>query len=442
MSNKFSFRGGIHPPHGKKQTNKVPLSIYPTPKKVNIPMMMHIGAPAKVIVKKGDKVVAGQRIGDPSGFVSSPVYASISGEVTAITEITHPSGKLVPAIEITNDNSGECTTLEPFSNWKLSDTKELLSRIQETGITGLGGASFPTHVKLSPPPEMSIDTLIINGAECEPYLTADHRLLLEWTKEFVTGVEITQKILGTDNCFIGIEKNKPDAIAAVRKCLKDNNITSIIVAPLEVKYPQGGEKQLIQAITKRQVPSGKLPMEAGCVVINTATSYAIFNAIVNGIPFYSRVVTVTGPLVNEPQNLVIPLGTSVREVLDHCKCDITKASKVLMGGPMMGLALPSLDVPIIKSTSGILPLKEITTSENEFNCINCGACVIACPIHLVPSHFSKLVKKNEYKQCEEVNILDCIECGSCSYECPSKINLVHYIRLGKKQIILARNNSK
>lgn len=438
MSNKFSFAGGIHPPHSKKQTATEQLTNFPTPEKVVIPMAMHIGAPAKVVVKKGDSVAAGDVIGTPAGFVSVPVFASIAGDITAITEVTHPMGHKVPAVEITSDGSERTFNLPPIEDWKSVEKSELVDRIRDAGIVGRGGASFPTHVKLAPPEGKKIDTLIINGAECEPYLTADHRLMLQRAKEFLTGTLITAHILGVSKAFIGIEKNKPDAISAVKKMIKEQGFDSIIVIPLETKYPQGGEKQLINAITKREVPSGKLPMDVGCVVTNVGTAHSIYKAIIKGIPLYKRVVTVTGPLVNKPGNVVIPVGTSTQEVLLHCETKMDSIKKVLMGGPMMGIALSSLEAPIIKSTSGLLVLDSTTPAEQEYNCINCGACVHACPIHLIPSHFSKLVKRNKYDECNQKNILDCIECGSCSFVCPSKINLVHYIKLGKNRIVAAQ----
>jgi len=438
LAKKFTFSAGIHPPHGKKQTESLALSPFPTPEKVVIPMAMHIGAPAKIIVKKGDMVVAGQTIGEPSGFISVPVFASICGEVTAISDVFHPMGQMVPAVEITGNGSTETQAFSPLNDWKDRSPTELIERIRDCGIVGRGGASFPTHVKLSPPPEKKIDTLIINGAECEPYLTADHRLLLERTHEFITGSLIAQYILRVKKTYIGIEKNKPDAIAAVKKMVQEMKAESITVIALETKYPQGGEKQLIQAITKRQVPSGKLPMDVGCVVTNVGTAHSIFKAIVHGIPLYRRVVTVTGSSVKTPGNYIIPVGTSIREILEHAQTDFSSVKKVLMGGPMMGIAMASLDVPIVKSTSGLLVLEETTPATQEYNCINCGACVQGCPIHLIPSHFSKLVKHQKYEECEQKNILDCIECGSCSYVCPSKINLVHYIKLGKNRIAAAK----
>ena len=280
--------------------------------------------------------------------------------------------------------------------------------------------------------------MIVNGAECEPYLTADHRLMLERTREFLTGTMIVLQILGVKKGFVGIEKNKPDAISAVKKMIKDEGFSSLTVIALETKYPQGGEKQLITAITRREVPSGQLPSEVGCVVINVGTVHSIYKAVLKGAPLYRRVVTVTGSLVKKPANVVVPVGTSVEEILNYCETDMGKIKKVLMGGPMMGMALSSLKAPILKSTSGLLVLDSLTSADQEYNCINCGACVHACPIKLIPSHFSKLMKRNKFEECEEKNVMDCIECGSCSFVCPSKINLVQYIRFGKNRVVAAR----
>jgi electron transport complex protein RnfC len=445
LFNKFSFLGGIHPPHNKKQTKNESISNFPPVEKVIIPMSMHIGAPAKVLVKKGDHVKAGTPIGEAGGFVSVPIHSSISGEVVAVGSYPHPLGRQVTAVEIKSDGKNETEFLPPITKWHEAASGELINRVTECGVVGMGGASFPTHVKLSPPPEKTIDTLIINGAECEPYLTADHRLMLEKSTEFLTGVAIIQRILDVSEVFIGIEKNKPDVIKAVKKTIKgEKEFSSIKVISLETKYPQGGEKQLITSITGREVPSGGLPMEAHCVVQNSGTAFAVYEAILLGKPLYERVVTVTGDAVSKPANLLIPVGTPISTVLNHCEFDSEKSKKVLMGGPMMGMALSNLEAPVIKSTSGILTLSSLVPPVMESPCINCGACVHVCPIHLVPSHLSRLSFKGMYDDAKNENILDCIECGCCSFECPSKINLLHFIRLGKNRVITASRakNSK
>jgi electron transport complex protein RnfC len=298
----------------------------------------------------------------------------------------------------------------------------------------MGGASFPTHVKLSPPSNKIIDTLIINGAECEPYLTADHRLMLEKTEQLLTGILILKKILSAQKCFIGIEENKLDAIQAVTSLLKDQKFREIKLARLKVKYPQGGEKQLISAITGREVPSGGLPMDAGCVVQNIGTAVAVYDAVIHGVPLFERVVTVCGPVVKHPKNYLVRIGTPLRLLLEATDADLSKAKKVIMGGPMMGTTQSDLDAPVIKSTSGILVLKSVPPGIREYPCINCGHCVHACPIHLIPSRLAKFAEKEDIESAVEWNIMDCMECGSCAFVCPSKINLVHFIRLGKFHI--------
>ena len=436
VGNKFTFRGGIHPKYKKEDTASIALQVFPAPKKVTIPMNLHIGTPAQPIVKVGDEVSIGTKIGESNGNFSLPVYASIAGTVSAIKDATHPNGAKTVAVEITNNGELREEKFSPIIDWQTADKNKLLYRIKEAGIAGRGGACFPTHIKLSPPPSSKVDTLIINGAECEPYLTADHRLMLERTESILYGIAIVRKILSVKKVYIGIEKNKQDAIKALKKEIKSNDMFSdFIVIPLETKYPQGGEKQLIHVITAREVPSGKLPMDAGCVVSNVGTCHSISKAIIKGIPLHHRVVTISGEKVKRPSNLVIPIGTSVKDILAYCETDFTSLDKVIMGGPMMGMTLPSLDIPIIKATSGLITINEKTFAEQAYNCINCGACVEVCPIHLIPSHFSKLVRKSKFEECEDKNILDCIECGSCSYICPSKINLVHYIRVGKSKII-------
>lgn len=432
MSRRFSFKGGIHPPHNKSQTDSLSIEVFPAPSKVTIPLQQHIGAPSKPVVKRGDRVTIGQVIGEAGGFVSSPVHSSVSGTVLSIGSFPHPMGKQVIAVEIENDGADEHCTQMPFDKpWREAAPGELIQKIQAAGIVGMGGASFPAHVKLSPPSNKPIDTLIINGAECEPYLTADHRLMLERTEDFLTGVLILKKILGAKKCFIGIEENKPDAIKAVSDLLSGSQYKDLTLARLIAKYPQGGEKQLINAITGRSVPSGGLPMDSGCVVQNVGTAVAVRDTILKGIPLYERVVTVTGPTVRSPKNLLVRIGTPVRLLLEACDVDMNATRKVIMGGPMMGIAQSDLDVPVIKSTSGLLAYDKVEAAIREYPCINCGKCVSVCPIHLVPSRLAKFIERENIDEALEWNLMDCVECGSCSYVCPSKINLVHFMKLGK-----------
>jgi electron transport complex protein RnfC len=417
----------------------LPIETLPPPEKVIIPLSMHIGAPSKIAVKRDDEVKIGQQVAEAGGFVSSPAHASVSGKVASVGIFPHPLGGKITAVEIENDKNDTLTELEPFeSDWREAAPGELVKKISSCGIVGMGGARFPAHVKLSPPSEKKIDTLILNGAECEPYLTADHRILLEKTEEILTGMLILKKILGAQNAIIGIEDNKPDAIETVSRKLSESTFKGLSLVKLQTKYPQGGEKQLINAITKREVPSGGLPMDIGCVVHNVGTSYAIWDAICNGTPLYQRVVTVTGPTVKKPANLLVRVGTPIRNVLEFCDVDLSATKKVIMGGPMMGLAQSELEAPVIKSTSGLLAYNEIQEAVRSNNCISCGNCVKVCPIHLVPSILTKYIDKELFDEADEWNVLDCMECGSCAYACPSRINLVHFLKLGKYQVMAAR----
>lgn len=432
MSRRFTFKGGIHPPHSKAQTESLCIEIFPAPGKVIIPLQQHIGAPAKPVVKRGDRVSIGQLIGEAGGFVSSPVHSSVSGTVLSIGPFPHPMGKHVIAVEIENDGTDQKQAFDSLDKpWREAAQGELIQKVQAAGIVGMGGASFPTHVKLSPPSNKPIDILIINGAECEPYLTADHRLLLERTEDFLTGVLILKKILGAKKCFISIEENKPDAIKLIADQLSEGDYKDVTLARLQAKYPQGGEKQLINAVTGRSVPSGGLPMDAGCVVQNVGTALAVRDAILDGSPLYERVVTVTGPTVKNPKNLLVRIGTPIRSLLEACEADLKATRKVIMGGPMMGIAQSDLDAPVIKSTSGLLAYDKVQPGLREYPCINCGQCVQVCPIHLVPSRLAKFIEKENIDEAVQWNVMDCMECGSCSYVCPSKINLVHFMKLGK-----------
>ncbi len=438
MFGTFSFRGGVHPPHKKSQTASKPIIELAAPAKVIIPLSQHIGAPAKPTVKKGDEVKIGQVLGEAGGFVSAQIHSSVSGKVVNVAPHPHPLGKDVLSVEIENNGNDETVEFEPLESWESASRTDIIKKIAESGIVGKGGATFPSHVKLSPPEDKPIDTLILNGAECEPYLTADHRLMLEKTEGILEGTRIVQQVLGAKSTWIGIEDNKPDAVAAVSEKLSEPRYQGMSVAKLRTKYPQGGEKQLIQAITGREVPSGGLPMHVGCVVHNIGTVYAIWEAITRGIPLYRRVVTVTGPSVGKPANFLVRIGTPIQFILDTCEVDMQTTKKLIMGGPMMGLAQSDPSAPVIKSTSGILAYDKIYPGIRSHACINCGNCVRACPAGLVPSALGKYVDKERYEDAEEWNVLDCIECGSCAFVCPSKINLVHFMKLGKYHVMAAR----
>ena len=433
-----TFKGGIHPPYNKDLTNSKPIEKATLPKKVIIPMGMHIGAPSEPIVKVGDMVKKGQKIGEAKSFVSVPVHASISGKVTAVEPRPWPGGGLMMSVVIESDGKDELddsiTPPKPLSQLSPDEIKNL---IREAGITGLGGAGFPTQVKLSFPPEKNVDTIIINAAECEPYITADHRLLLERPDDVVLGIEAIMKATGIKRAFIGIEDNKLDAVESIKKTIKDKEGIEVVV--LATKYPQGGEKQLIKAVTGREVPSGGLPMDAGVIVNNAGTCAAIANTLKTGLPLIERITTVTGSGIKEPKNLLIRIGTPLIDIIEQCGGFKGTPGKVLMGGPMMGLAQSTLDVPAIKGTSGLLVLEKHDVHLFEPSpCIKCARCVDACPINLLPTTIAKFAQKNMWNEAELYHALDCVECGCCSYVCPAHIPLTQHIRIAKSHIIALR----
>ena len=397
--------------------------------------MQHIGAPAEPIVKKGDEVKTGDKICEAKGFVSVPAHSPVSGKVKAVEPRPHPIGGEVLSVIIENDGNDEMspsiTTIPDYFN---QDNETMKKNIFNAGIVGLGGAAFPTHVKLSPPGDKKIDTFILNGAECEPYLTADHRVMLEHPNEVLQGIRIVMKILNCKNGYIGIEKNKPDAIALMQKLLNESG-DKLTVVPLNVKYPQGAEKQLIKAITNREVPTGGLPMDVGCLVHNVGTAKAIYDAVSSQKPLYERVVTVTGKGIKSPKNLLVRIGTPVQSLIDFCGGISEDTVKIINGGPMMGIAQYTLDAPVTKGTSGIVILtkKEADLSDPD-PCLRCARCVDACPMKLLPNELASLIDYKKFDDAHANGILDCIECGSCSFVCPSKIRHIHYFKYGKLEI--------
>ncbi|MDR3562846.1 MAG: electron transport complex subunit RsxC [Negativicutes bacterium] len=428
-----SFRGGVHPNDRKGYTAAKPIEVAPVPQKVVIPTRQHIGAPCSPTVAVGDLVKKGQVIAEAQAFVSSPIHASVSGKVAEIAEYPHPVFGTCPAIVIESDGLDEWAEGLPLSrDWQSLEIGALKDIIRQSGIVGMGGATFPTHVKMAPPPEKTIDAFILNGAECEPYLTADHRVMLEMADRVVSGVQITMKVLGVKNGYIGIEENKPDAIAVMQKATAGSGIQ---VVPLKTKYPQGAEKTLIKVVVDREVPSGGLPMDVGVVVQNVGTVVAVADAVEKGLPLIERVTTVTGGAITEPKNLLLRIGMTFAQAIELCGGFKEEPVKVIMGGPMMGMAQCKLDVPIIKGTSGILALSAADVNAGaEQPCIRCGRCVDACPMGLVPSMLSILGQRNLHQVAkEEYNLLDCVECGSCVYTCPAKRNIVHYVKLSKAQ---------
>ena len=429
-----TFKGGIHPPHFKEQTEQVAIEICPVPKTVVIPLQQHIGAPCDPIVKVGDNVKVGQKIGESKAFVSANVHSSVSGVVKSIEPRYTSGGTKAMCVIIESDDKLEVDEgIKPYDIDKLSK-EEILAIIKEAGLTGMGGAGFPTHVKLSPPKDKVIDALVINGAECEPYLTADHRIMLEKPENVILGAKAVKKALGVEKCYIAIENNKPDAIDVMTKALKGE--VGIEVTELITKYPQGDEKRIINAVLGRKVPSGGLPMDVGVVVNNVGTIATIGNLFRTGMPVIERVVTITGDAVANPKNLLVRIGTSFKEAIEQCGGYKGEPKKLVNGGPMMGIAQFTDEVPVIKGTSGILVLGNKTAKLPEpMNCIRCGKCVDVCPVNLEPLFISKLSLLGKFDEAQSYHPLDCIECGSCSFICPSKRRLLESIRVAKREII-------
>ncbi len=431
------FDGGVHPT-GHKNTRSQPIETLPPQKEMIYPLSQHIGAICEPCVKVGDYVHLGQKIADSPAAVSAPIHATVSGTVKKICDWDHPTGNRMPAIVVENDfeDNRDACFQNTCSDYMSKTPEELIEMVREAGIVGMGGAAFPTHVKLASGLGR-VDSVIINAAECEPYLSSDHRVILEATDELVTGLKIVRYIMGAKNMYIGIENNKPDAISLLHKRLAKSKIKVII---LKTKYPQGGEKQLIRAVTGRTVPSGKLPADVGCLVLNVDTVIAIYRAVVNGSPLMRRIVTVAGHGVERIGNVNVRIGTPFSAVLDHFGFKTT-TKKLIMGGPMMGTAQYSLDAPVIKGTSGLICMtKDQLTVDRDGGCIRCGSCVSACPMHLVPNYIAQYVKRDEFEQVEKLHAADCIECGCCSFTCPAKIPLIQYMRIGKQRVNEMKRN--
>jgi electron transport complex protein RnfC len=428
-----TFKGGIHPPDKKIFSANSPIAASKPPKIAVIPLSQHIGAPCNAIVTIGQEVKKGEVVGEPAGFVSSPVHASVSGKVVAIGEFPNAMGRMVNSVVIENDGKEEWTALKDNPDYMSLPPEALKEKVKAAGIVGMGGAAFPTVVKLSPPKEKQIDAVLINGAECEPYLTADYRLMVERPKEVIEGLKILMKILGVQKGYVGIENNKPDAVAKMKEAASGSGIE---VLALEVKYPQGAEKMLIKAILGREVPPRALPMDVGVVVQNVGTALAIYEAARFGKPLIERVVTVTGEGIAEPKNLMVRIGTKISDLIEECGGFKDGVGKVISGGPMMGFALSSLEVAVTKGTSGILVIpEEKVFHADEFGpCIRCGRCIDACAMGLMPSMLSVLSERGFYEEAKEYNLFDCFECGSCTYVCPSKRPIVQFVRLAKSMV--------
>jgi len=432
-----TFRiGGVHPHDNKEFSAHKAITAVPLPAKAIIPLVQHIGAPAKPVVQKGDAVKVGQLLAEAGGFVSAPIHSPVSGKVTKIDTAIDAWGMKMQAIYI--DVEGDewmpeidrTDILVPYTNL---EAKDIIDKIKNAGIVGLGGACFPTHVKLMPPPGKKAEVLIVNGVECEPYLTCDHQLMMERGEQILVGIELVMKALGINKAIIGIENNKPDAIAHMQQLTAGNK--SVTVQPLKLRYPQGGEKQLIDACIGRQVPSGALPIEVGAVVDNVATLFAVYEAVMKNKPLISRVMTVTGKDVKNPGNYEVRFGTPLADVLEMAGGVPESTGKVIGGGPMMGRAMQNLDMPCNKRMSGaLLMTKEESVRVEPSPCIRCGKCVSACPMGLEPYLLAKLSAAQNWEKMEELSIMDCIDCGCCLFTCPSHRPLLDYIRLGKGKV--------
>ena len=428
-------RGGVHPPENKLSAVQT-IEQIALPKMVTIPISQHIGAPSTPIVKKNDLVKTGQIIAKSSGFVSANIHSSVSGKVVKIDSLMDSSGykKQSIIIQVEGDEWEESIDRDPELKKEFDfSSEEIIKKVGEAGIVGLGGATFPSQVKLSVPKGMTAEILIINGVECEPYLTADHRLMLEKGEELLVGTKILMKALKVEKSIIGIENNKVDAINHLTDLAK--NYEGIEIQALKVQYPQGGEKQLIKAVINREVPSGGLPIAVGAVVHNVGTAYAVYEAIQKNKPLFERVVTVTGKSVQKPSNYLARVGTPLSELIEASGGLPEDTGKVISGGPMMGKALNTIDVPMTKGTSGVLIIPEVESRRGQIqDCIRCAKCVSVCPMGLEPYLLMTVTEQQNHERAESEQIMDCIECGSCSYTCPSNRPLLDYIRLGKTEV--------
>lgn len=439
---KNTFKHGVHPPEHKDETNKLPIRQFPFAPVIILPMVQHIGAPSKVIVREGEEVQRGQLLAEAGGYVSVPIHSPVSGKVKKIGNVPSISGKMVPGLYIepfpySGQEVMEGQPIDPDT----ATADEILAAVQNAGIVGLGGAAFPTHVKLKVPDGKHCDILMLNGIECEPFLTTDHRVMLEQEKDIFMGIRYLMKATGAKETIIGIEANKQDAADHLAANIPDGLPVKVQVVP--VKYPQGSEKMMITSILDKEVPSGGLPIDVGVVVVNIATTAEIGRLLPHGRGIQERVITVTGPAVKKKGNYLVPVGTPLRFVLDEVGI-ADNISEVYMGGPMMGVAVSNLDISIVKGTSGIVAFtdKEVKKYNKVYPCINCGACVEACPLSLTPSKLGVLAKFEAYDEmAENYNLMDCFECGSCSYVCPSHIPLVQYFRLSKS-IVRKRKSAK
>lgn len=435
---KLTFRGGIHPYEGKELSKDHPIEKYLPKGDLVYPLSQHIGAPSVPCVKKGDTVLAGQKIADAGGFVSVPLHASVSGTVKSIEKRLNATGSMVDCIVIENDQQYQETE---FQEARLEDLtkEEILNRIKEGGVVGMGGAGFPTHVKLAPKDPSKIEYILVNGAECEPYITSDYRRMIEEPEKVVKGLQVILTLFDSAKGYICIEDNKPDCIAKMKELVKD--IDRIEVKEMMTKYPQGGERTLIYAATGREINSTMLPADVGCVVDNVETVISVYKAVILGRPVNSRVVTVTGDGIKEPKNLLVLAGTDMSELVDAAGGLKAKIAKAISGGPMMGFALYDLHVPCTKTTSAFLFLEHDAVSEAQeiqTACINCGRCVSVCPGHVLPARLAKLAERGDMAGFEALDGMECCECGCCSYICPAKRPLTQSIKSMRKMVLASR----
>jgi H+/Na+-translocating ferredoxin:NAD+ oxidoreductase subunit C len=427
----LSFRHGVHPAEEKELTRALPIRRMPYPDELVLPLRQHAGKPARLCVKVGQHVERGDKVGEADGFMSVPVHASAAGTVTAVEWWPHPDGSMAEAVRLEVDRyAPQVPRPRLVPRWEGLTRREVVLAVQEAGVVGLGGAAFPTHVKLSPPEGVTVHTLIINGAECEPYLTSDHRTMVEYPARVHFGIRVMMHALGVSRCVIGVEKNKPDAIAALDALRPDD--LDVRMLPLTVKYPQGAEKMLIKAVTGLEVPSGQLPVTAGVVVQNVASVAAIGEVFETGLPLIERIVTVSGHGLERPANLIVPVGTRLRDLLAACGGTTPEAAEVIVGGPMMGLAQANLDAPVTKGTTGVVVLtRRETRAARMYPCIHCGRCLDACPVFLNPSLLGDLARVGRYDDMAALHLADCMLCGSCAYVCPSNIPLSQLFQASK-----------
>ncbi len=430
----MTFRHGVHPPDSKNLTEHVPIRRMPFPKRIALPLRQNAGKPARCLVRKGDRVERGDMIAEADGYMSVPVHASAAGTVVDIDWWPHPDGSMAETVIIDVERfSPQIPRPRIVPTWEGLTPDQVRAEVQHGGVVGLGGAAFPTHVKLAPPKDFPIEWLLVNGAECEPYLTTDHRTMVEYPERVHFGIRIMMQCLGVKRAVIGVEKNKPDAIEALERT-KPTDL-DITVQPLVVKYPQGAEKMLINVVTGHEVPSGKLPMHVGTVVQNVGSIATIAEIFETGLPLIERVVTVTGPGVKRPSNLIVPVGAQLGDVLEFCGGITDDAAEIVFGGPMMGTSQPDMRTPLTKGTTGVVVLTEAEVKpKRTYPCISCGHCLDACPVFLNPSQLGKLAQAGRYEAMEEEHLADCMLCGSCSYVCPSNIPLSQMFALGKSAL--------